>query len=181
MEIDNKSSAISVRAAEPDDLVQITEIYRAAVLTGTGSFEIDPPDVREMQRRKEEIIAQNGFWFVAEFSGGESRGIAGFAYAAPFRHRAAYRYVLENSVYVSGGFQRRGIGRLLLQRLIDEAQSKSYRHMIAVIGDSDNTGSIGLHRALGFEHAGILSEIGYKHDRWLDVIYMQKKLGQEPS
>ena len=174
----NRPFSHRIRQAEPGDFVPITEIYQAAVLQGTGSFEIEPPDVEEMLRRHDTVVAQNGIWYVAESGDSSGRQISGFAYAAPFHHRAAYRYVLENSVYVSENFQRRGIGILLLRRLIDEAHSKSYRHMIAVIGDSDNAGSIGPHRVLGFEHVGKLSEIGFKHNRWLDVIYMQKRLGR---
>ena len=129
-----------------------------------------------MQARHLSVQSSGGFWFVAEDGPENSRSILGYSYAAPFHHRPAYRYALEVSVYVSADHQRRGIGNVLLEKLISTAREKGFRHLVAVIGDSANLGSIGLHKSFGFEHAGTLKDIGFKHDKWLDVVYMQKNL-----
>ena len=165
-----------VRPAKAEDFVAITKIYRVAVLEGTGSFEIDPPDRQEMVERHQKVLSNGGFWFVAEDNPEDPLTVRGYAYAAPFHHRPAYRFALEVSVYVSTAHQGLGIGGLLLARIIETAGHRGFRHIIAVIGDSANEGSIGLHKSFGFEHAGTLKNIGFKHDKWLDVVYMQKTL-----
>ncbi|MFC3226436.1 GNAT family N-acetyltransferase [Marinibaculum pumilum] len=157
----------------PADLEAVAAIYRHAVLHGSASFELSPPDAAEMARRHAAILAGGYPWLVARL---EDR-VAGFAYAGPYRPRPAYAATVENSVYVAPDLHGRGIGRALLARLIDEAEDRGFRQMIAVIGDSANRASIGLHAALGFSHAGVLRSVGWKHGRWLDSVLMQRELG----
>jgi L-amino acid N-acyltransferase YncA len=164
----------SIRPAGPDDLAAVTRIYAEAVRHGTASFEIDPPDQDEMARRFAEL-GRGGFpYLVAEGAG----SIAGYAYAGPYRARPAYRFTVEDSIYVATGSQRRGIGRALLDRLILEAETRGFRQMIAVIGDSHQPASIALHAAAGFRIIGTLASVGFKFDRWLDCVLMQRALGQ---
>jgi L-amino acid N-acyltransferase YncA len=170
-------NAISIRAAAPNDLAAITRIYAHAVRHGTASFEIDPPDQDEMARRFE-ALARAGFPFlVAEHAG----AVAGYAYAGPYRARPAYRFTVEDSIYVAAEQQRRGIGRALLDRLIGEAESSGFRQMLAVIGDSVQPGSIALHAGAGFRIIGTLDSVGFKLGRWLDCVLMQRALGQGAS
>jgi L-amino acid N-acyltransferase YncA len=163
-----------LRPATLTDIPAIAAIYRTAVLTGTATFELEPPDDHEMARR---LIALNegGFpYFVAHVEG----TLAGYAYASTFRPRPAYRWSVENSVYVADSCQRQGIGRALLAHLIDACAARGFRQMIAVIGDSSRQqGSIALHEALGFRHAGTMEAVGFKHGRWLDSLFMQRALG----
>jgi L-amino acid N-acyltransferase YncA len=163
-----------VRPAAPRDLAAITTIYDHAVRHGTASFEIEPPDQAEMTRRFETLRAGNYPYIVAELDG----TIAGYAYAGPYRARPAYRWSLEDSIYIAADAQRRGIGRLLLERLIVDAEAGGFRQMIAVIGDSANVGSIELHRALGFRLVGTFDNVGFKFGRWLDSVLMQRALGK---
>ena len=167
-------SEISIRPAGPHDLAAITRIYADAVRRGTASFEIDPPDQNEMERRFEELCGSGFPYLVAEGAG----SVAGYAYAGPYRGRPAYRWTVEDSIYVAAGLQRRGIGRALLDRLIREAETRGFRQMIAVIGDSKQASSIALHAGAGFRVIGTFAAVGFKFDRWLDSVLMQRPLGQ---
>jgi phosphinothricin acetyltransferase len=162
-----------IRAASVADIAAITAIYRPAVEHGTASFEIDPPDVAEMGRRFETIIGAGYPYLVAELDG----RVVGFAYANAFRPRRAYRYSVENSVYVAPDSQGLGVGSLLLRTLIEACTAKQYRQMIAVIGDSAQLASIRLHRRMGFTFSGTIHSVGFKHGRWLDSVIMQLPLG----
>jgi L-amino acid N-acyltransferase YncA len=165
---------VSVRAAGAADIPAITRIYADAVSHGTATFEIEPPDEAEMARRQRALLAKSYPYLVAEHAG----AVAGYAYAGPFHVRAAYCWSLEDSIYVAPDFQRRGIGRLLLARLIADAETLGFRQMIGVIGDSANTASIALHAACGFRFLGTLQSVGFKRGRWLDVMMMQRPLGR---
>jgi phosphinothricin acetyltransferase len=162
-----------IRPCTASDIPAVAAIYRHAVETGTASFEIEPPDDAEMERRREALLTGNHPYLVAEHDG----AIVGYAYAGLYRARPAYRSTVENSVYVREGEHGRGIGRALLAALIEEAGARDFRQMIAVIGDSANTPSIRLHAALGFEPVGTLRSVGWKHGRWLDTVLMQRALG----
>jgi phosphinothricin acetyltransferase len=170
-------SDISIRAASPADIPAITQIYAHAVRHGTASFELEPPDEAEMTARLQTLLKGRYPYLVAE-SGG---AVVGYAYAGPYRARPAYRFSVENSVYVAPEAQRRGIGRLLLARLIADCEARGYRLMIAVIGDSAQAPSIELHRAAGFKLVGAFEGVGYKFDRWLDTVLMQRALGKGSS
>ncbi len=163
-----------VRAAEVGDLAAITAIYGHAVLHGTGTFELDPPDETEMAARHARVTAGGYPYLVA------ARGprILGFAYAYAYRDRPAYRFTVEDSVYVGAEARGQGVGKVLMADLIARTTSAGFRQMIAVIGDSANIGSIRLHGAMGFRHAGMLASSGWKSDRWLDVVLMQRPLGE---
>jgi phosphinothricin acetyltransferase len=163
----------SIRPATPADIPAITRIYDQAVREGTASFEIVPPDEAEMRRRYDSLRSGGYPYLVADLAG----VIAGYAYAGPYRARPAYRWTVENSVYVDIAAQRRGIGRVLLARLIAESAARGYRQMIAVIGDSANASSIELHRAAGFRMVGAFDNVGFKFGRWLDSVLMQRELG----
>ena len=170
-------SEISIRPAAPGDLVAITAIYDEAVRYGTASFEIEPPDLAEMTRRFEALRAGSYPYLVAEENNANGP-ILGYAYAGPYRARPAYHWSVEDSIYIAPQAQRRGIGRLLLDRLIGEAEAGGFRQMIAVIGDSANVGSIELHRATGFRMVGTFDNVGFKFGRWLDSVLMQRPLGK---
>jgi phosphinothricin acetyltransferase len=167
----------SIRPATPADIAAITRIYAEAVRHGTASFELEPPDEAEMARRFRTLVDGGYPYQVAEIGG----TVAGYAYAGPYRPRPAYRFSIEDSVYIDPGAQRRGIGRALLSHLIDAAERRGYRQMIAVIGDSAQTASIELHRALGFHLVGTIENVGFKFDRWLDTVLMQRALGPGAS
>jgi L-amino acid N-acyltransferase YncA len=162
-----------IRAATFADVAAIAAIYDHAVRHGTATFEIEPPDEAEMARRFGELAAGGFPYLVAEASG----AVRGYAYAGLYRTRVAYRYTLEDSVYVAPGFHRRGIGRALLDRLLAEAQARGYRQMVAVIGDSEQAASIALHHAAGFRMVGTFAAVGHKFGRWLDTVLMQRPLG----
>jgi phosphinothricin acetyltransferase len=170
---DPEMTAALVRPCEDADMEAITAIYRHAVLTGTATFEIEPPDVAEMRSRREALLKGDYPYIVAEADG----EILGYAYAGSYRARPAYRSTTENSVYVRDGSHGRGIGRALLAATIERAAAAGFRQMIAIIGDSGNAASIGLHAALGFAHIGVLRSVGWKHGRWLDTVLMQRALG----
>jgi L-amino acid N-acyltransferase YncA len=168
------SSALLLRPSTEADLPAIQAIYAQAVLQGTGTFETEVPELSEMARRRAEVLGRNLPWLVAEQDG----QVLGYAYANYFRPRLAYRFCLEDSIYLSPVAQGKGVGRLLLAELIARSEALGARQMLAVIGDSENKGSIGVHTALGFEHTGVLKSSGWKFGRWLDVVLMQRQLGQ---
>ncbi|MGH6944319.1 MAG: GNAT family N-acetyltransferase [Geminicoccaceae bacterium] len=165
--------ALEIRASRPDDLPAIREIYAYHVLNGLGSFEEAPPDLAELGRRRDDVIGRRLPHLVAALDG----EVGGFAYAGPYRTRPAYRYTVEDSVYVAPSRSGRGIGRALLERVIERCQAADCRQMIAIIGDSDNTPSIDLHEALGFTRVGLLTSVGLKFGRWVDTVIMQRPLG----
>jgi L-amino acid N-acyltransferase YncA len=164
---------VVLRACLPSDVAEITAIYSHAVLHGTASFELSAPEAQEMARRQQSLVSE-GYPYIVAASGSE---VLGYAYAGPYRPRPAYGNTVENSVYVRPDAKRRGIGLALLQRLIEEAELRGYRQMIAVIGDSGNQASIRLHERLGFTPVGTLHAVGWKQGRWLDVVIMQRALG----
>jgi phosphinothricin acetyltransferase len=168
-----------IRDALPADLPAITAIYAHHVLHGTGTFEEVPPTEAEMGARLAEAQARGWAWLVAEGEGlpGEHPGLIGYAYIAQFRNRSAYRYAAENSVYVRNDVRGMGVGKALVSALLGRAETAGFRQMFAVIGDSDNVGSIGLHLSLGFQKAGVLKSAGIKFGRWLDVVFMQRSIG----
>ena len=167
-------AAVHVRASREADLASVTAIYAHYVLTGLASFEIEAPGEAEMRRRRADVLALGLPYFVAE-RGGE---VVGFAYAAPFRTRPAYRYTVEDSVYVHGDHLGHGVGATLLAVLIAACERAGCRQMIAVIGDSANQASIKLHERCGFALAGLLPSTGFKFGRWVDSVLMQRALGK---
>ena len=167
-------SSLEIRPTTAADLPSITEIYEHAVRFGTATFELIPPDLPEMTRRFRALMDGGFPYLVAALDG----RVAGYAYASPYRPRPAYRFTVENSVYLQPAVHRRGIGLQLLQRLIEECEPRGYRQMIAVIGDSANAGSIGVHRKCGFEMIGTHPNVGFKFGRWLDTVMMQRALGE---
>lgn len=168
-----KDATLSIRDANDADLTAIREIYGHHVRTGAGSFEETPPDPDAFADRYADLAGKGLPYLVAE----TAEGLAGFAYAGPFRPRAAYRFTVEDSIYVAPDRGGQGIGRSLLTELIARCTALGYRQMVAVIGDSANAGSIGLHRSLGFRMVGTLDCIGHKHGRWVDLVLMQRPLG----
>lgn len=167
------SPDLLIRPSTPADLPAITAIYGWNVLNGTGTFELDVPDEPEMSRRRDDVLSKSLPWLVVERGG----TVQGYAYANHFRPRRAYRFCVEDSLYLAASAQGQGLGRLLLAELIARCEAAGARQMLAVIGDSANLGSIGVHRTLGFEHVGVMKAAGWKFDRWLDVVVMQKALG----
>jgi L-amino acid N-acyltransferase YncA len=167
-------SAPDIRPTTEADLPAITAIYRQAVREGTATFELEPPDLAEMTRRYRTLIDGGYPYFVAILDG----RVAGYAYAGAYRPRPAYRFTVENSIYLDPSFHRRGIGALLLERLIVECEARGFRQMIAVIGDSTNAGSIGVHTRAGFKMIGTHPSVGLKFGRWLDTVMMQRSLGE---
>ena len=168
------NAAIVIRAAGADDLPAIARIYGHHVANGLASFELEPPPVEEITRRHADIVGKGYPYIVAERAG----TVAGYAYASAYRARPAYRFAVENSVYVDAGLKRSGVGRTLLLALIAECERRGYRQMIAVIGDSANAGSVGVHRTLGFTHVGVFRSCGWKFGKWLDIVLMEKPLGE---
>jgi len=166
-------SSVSIRPATPADIPAITGIYADAVIHRTASFELEAPDQAEMMRRMKALL-DGGFPYIAAEIGGV---LAGYAYAGPYRPRLAYRYSVEDSIYIDTSAHRKGAGRALLARLIEESERRGFRQMIAVIGDSAQTPSIELHRALGFRMIGNIESVGFKFGRWLDSVIMQRALG----
>ncbi|NVN85816.1 MAG: N-acetyltransferase family protein [Rhodopseudomonas sp.] len=170
-------SDVEIRPAAAADLAAITAIYEQAVRFGTATFELTPPDLAEMTRRFEALTGGGFPYLVAALQG----GIAGYAYAGPYRPRPAYRFTVENSVYLDPATHRRGIGTKLLRELVTQCEARGYRQVIAVIGDSGNAGSIALHARLGFQMIGTHPNVGFKFGRWLDTVMMQRALGQGGS
>ena len=166
-------TSLEIRPTVAADLPFITAIYDHAVRFGTATFELIPPDLAEMTRRFDALMDGGFPYLVAALEG----RVVGYAYAGAYRPRPAYRFTVENSVYLEPAIQRRGIGLQLLQRLIAESESRGYRQMIAVIGDSANAGSIGVHSRCGFQMLGTHPNVGFKFGRWLDTVMMQRPLG----
>ena len=168
---------IVLRDSVAGDIAAVQEIYASHVLHGTGSFEERAPDREEMAQRRQAILARRLPYIVA----GSDERILGFAYAAPFRPRPAYRFTIEDSIYIHPDAVGQGFGRLLLGDLIGRCEALGYRQMVAVIGDSRNVRSIRLHEALGFGRAGTFTSVGFKFGRWLDAVFMQRALGESDS
>ena len=162
-----------IRAAAPQDLPAIQSIYAHHVLHGLASFEEAAPPLEEMRRRYEDVLAHGLPYLVAEDKG----EVLGYGYCTLYRTRSAYRYTLEDSIYVKQGSQGKGVGKAVLAELISRCTALDYRQIIAVIGDSANAASIGVHASLGFVRAGLLRSTGYKFGRWVDSVYMQLPLG----
>lgn len=167
------AAAVTVSDAFESDMAQIQRIYAHHVLHGLTSFEEEPPPLEEMLSRREKVLEHGLPYLVAK----EHDRVLGYAYATQYRPRRAYRFTVEDSVYMAEGAQRRGIGRLLLQGVIDRCASAGFRQMIAIIGNSANAGSIGLHSACGFRMVGTFETVGFKHDGWRDTVLMQRALG----
>ena len=167
------SPALIIRPSTAADVPAMAAIYRHAVLHGTGTFETEAPDDAEIARRRDDVFGKGLPWLVAE----RDARVLGYAYANHFRPRRAYRFCLEDSIYLAPSAQRQGIGRVLLAELIAQCEARGARQMLAVIGDSQNAGSIAVHRACAFEACGHFSGAGWKFERWLDVVLMQRSLG----
>ena len=163
-----------IRDATPDDTPAIAAIYAHHVLQGTGTFEETPPPAAEVAARMARIQSAGNAWLVSE----EEGRILGYGYYAQFHARSAYRYTVENSIYVRDDVRGQGVGKALVAALLTRAEGAGFRQMVAVIGDSENVGSIGLHLSLGFKQTGLLRAVGMKFGRWVDVVYMQKMLGE---
>ena len=164
--------ALRIRPATQADAEALAAIYGHHVLHGFGTFEEAPPTAAQMDQRRRTVTDQGLPWLVAEDSG----QVLGYAYATPFRPRAAYRYTVEDSVYVAPDAVGRGVGRAVLSAVLDACETLGLRQVMAVIGDSGNAASIGLHTALGFEPAGVGASVGFKHGRWVDIVWMRKAL-----
>jgi phosphinothricin acetyltransferase len=167
--------SISVRESLPGDVPALTAIYGDAVRHGLASFEYDPPDTTEMARRRDGVLGAGYPYLVAADASGQ---VLGYAYVSAYRPRQAYRFTVENSIYVAPEAKGKGVGRILLQALIARCTQEGYRLIVAVIGDSANAASIGLHAACGFKHAGLLPNVGWKHERWVDSVLMTLPLGE---
>jgi phosphinothricin acetyltransferase len=164
---------VQVRTALPEDMPAVQAIYAHHVLTGLASFEEEAPSAAELRRRYDEVTAKRLPYLVADFGG----TVAGYGYCAPYRSRSAYRYALEDSIYVRPDAQGRGVGGALLAELIRRCEALGYRQLIAVIGDSGHAASIGLHESQGFLRVGTLRSVGFKFGRWVDSVLMQRPLG----
>ncbi|WP_338661573.1 N-acetyltransferase family protein [Pararoseomonas sp. SCSIO 73927] len=163
-----------IRDATPDDAPAIAAIYAHHVLHGTGTFEEAPPSVEEVGARIAKVQAAGHAWLVVE----EEGRVLGYGYYANFHARSAYRHTAEDSIYVRDDVRGQGVGKALVAELLSRAEAEGFRQMVAVIGDSENVGSIGLHLSLGFRQAGLLKAVGLKFGRWVDVVTMQKALGE---
>ena len=163
----------NIRPSRDDDVPDITAIYAHHVLHGTGTFETVPPTEADMAARRAEVLGKDLPWLVAE----EGGRILGYAYCQWFKPRPAYRFSAEDSIYLAAGAAGKGLGRELLAELARHAEAAGGRKLIAVIGDSANAGSVGVHRSLGFNQVGVLKSCGWKFGRWLDVVLMEKFLG----
>lgn len=171
------SPDLRIRAAARGDLPRVQAIYAHEVLTGTASFELEPPDVDELARRMRRVRERGYPYLVAVVDD----DVVGYAYAAEYRPRPAYAYTVESSVYVAAEARRRGVGEALLRRLVDDCTAAGARQMVAVIGDSAHVASIALHAKCGFRQVGVLHDVGYKFHRWLDSVIMQRTLGAGPE
>ena len=166
-----------IRASREEDLPAITAIYAHHVLHGTGTFETEPPSETDMTARRADVLSKGLPYIVAEAELDGKKQILGFAYCNWFKPRPAYRFSAEDSVYVANGLHSKGMGRALLAELALNAEKAGVRKLIAVIGDSANAGSVGVHRSVGFTDVGILKSCGWKFGKWLDVVLMEKPLG----
>jgi len=164
--------SVIIRAATADDAAALAAIYGDAVLHGSGTFEEVPPGADEMNRRRMAIVDKGLPYHVAEVDG----AVSAYAYASPFRPRTGYRYTAEDSVYVAPWAKGKGLGGVLLTRVIADCEALGLRQLMAVIGGSENLASIALHRALGFEVQGVMKGVGFKLDRWMDIVMMMKPL-----
>jgi len=164
---------VPIRPATLADIPAVTRIYAHAVKTGTASFELEPPSEAEMSKRMQALLDGKFPYFVAE----RDSAVAGYAYASLYRTRPAYRFTVEDSIYIDPAMHRRGVGKALLEKLIEACTTLGFRQMIAVIGDSEQAASIGVHRSCGFAPVGNLKTIGWKFGRWLDTPFMQRALG----
>ena len=167
------SGDVIIRPSRDEDIGAIAAIYGHHVLHGLASFEETPPELAEMARRRGDILARGLPYLVAAREG----RVVGYCYAGPFRPRVGYRYTLEDSIYIDAAEVGRGIGRALLQPVIERCEELGYRQMVAVIGGRETVASIRLHAALGFTHVGVFAGIGFKFGRWVDTVLMQKALG----
>ncbi|MBL1405170.1 MAG: GNAT family N-acetyltransferase [Hyphomicrobiales bacterium] len=165
---------IKIRPVCADDMAQITAIYAEQVELGTGSFETVAPSAEVMLERMQTTLDKELPYIVLEADG----VVMGYAYAGYFHHRTAYNHTLEDSIYLHKDARGKGYGKLLLKALIEDVTAKGFRQMVSIIGDSDNVGSIGLHKACGFEMVGTLKSVGWKHGKWVDSVYMQLALGK---
>jgi phosphinothricin acetyltransferase len=168
---------MQIRPAIPQDLPEIQSIYAHHVLNGTGTFDERPPSVEEMQDRHRRITAHDWAWLVAT----DETGVLGYAFYSQMRDSPAYRYTAEDRIYVREDVRGQGVGKALVQQLLDQATRAGFRQMVAVIGDADNVGSIGVHASLGFHRVGVLRSSVLKFGRWLDLVYMQRALGAGDS
>lgn len=166
-----------IRPSRDEDLPAITRIYGHHVLHGTGTFETTPPSVEDMTARRADVLGKQLPWLVVEDDG----QVLGFAYGNWFKPRPAYRFSVEDSIYLAPEAAGKGLGRALLAELMAELERGGIRKVMAVIGDSANAGSIGVHTALGFEHVGVVRSCGWKFERWLDIVLMEKTLGAGDS
>ena len=164
---------MDIRPATPADLPDIQAIYSHHVLHGTGTFEEVPPSLEEITERMASGTKRGWAWLVAT----DATGVLGYAYYAQIRDRSAYRFTAEDSIYVREDVRGQGVGKALVLRLLQAAEQAGFRQMIAVIGDSENIGSVGMHASLGFHHVGTMRAVGLKFGRWLDTVYMQRALG----
>ncbi len=162
-----------IRPSRDEDLPSITEIYAHHVLHGTGTFETEPPSVGDMSTRRADVLSKGLPYLVAEHEG----KITGFAYGNWFKPRPAYRYSVEDSIYMAPDVHRKGLGRALLAELLAQLEAADIRKVMAVIGDSANAGSVGVHRALGFNEVGRVASCGWKFGAWRDIVIMEKTLG----
>ena len=168
---------MEIRAGTEADIPECQAIYAHHVLHGAGTFEETPPSVEEMVRRFEAIAGRGWSYLVAT----GATGVVGYGYFSQFRERSAYRFSAENSIYVRDDVRGQGVGKALVAKLLVDATAAGFRQMIAVIGDSENVGSIGVHSSLGFQRAGLLRASGFKFGRWVDTVFMQKALGRGDS
>jgi phosphinothricin acetyltransferase len=163
----------SIRPSTDADLAAVTRIYSHHVLNGTGTFETSPPSEDDMRARRADVLGKNLPWLVLELDG----EVAGFAYGNWFKPRPAYRFSVEDSIYLASNAVGKGLGKLLMAELLAQLERRGVRKVMAVIGDSANLGSIGVHKAAGFTHVGVVEDCGWKFGRWLDIVLMQKTLG----
>ena len=163
-----------IRPSRDSDMAALTAVYAHHVLHGTGTFETEPPGVPEMSARRADVLSKGLPYLVAELDG----ELAGFAYGNWFKPRPAYRYSVEDSIYLAPGLQRQGLGRALLAELLARFEAAGIRKVMAIVGDSANAGSVGLHLALGFAQVGVIEDCGWKFGAWRDIVILQKTLGE---